>query len=104
MKKSYRKFTELLDEYFKDEVFAAEFLSQTLEEEELNTFLMSLKDVIRVHGSLNSIAKKCNLSRSTLYNLFSEKKNPEMKTIITLLHVLGYELKVAKKSTVQRAA
>ena len=29
----YRKFTELLDEHLKDKEFAAEFLSQTLEED-----------------------------------------------------------------------
>ena len=102
MKKSYRKFTDLLDEYLKDETFAAEFLSQALEEEDFSTFLLSLKDVIRVHGTLKSIAKKCKISRSTLYNILSEKANPEMKTILTLLHILGYELKVAKKPHIRR--
>ncbi len=97
MTKKLRKYTELLDEYLKDEKFAAEFLSQALEEEDFSTFLLSLKDVIRVHGNIKSIAKKCDMSRSTLYNILSEKANPEMKTILTLLHVLGYELKVSKK-------
>ena len=100
MTKKYRKFTQLLDEYLKDENFAAEFLSQALEEEDFSTFLLSLKDVIRVHGSLKSIAEKCEISRSTLYNILSEKANPEMKTILTLLHMLGYELKVSKKPQV----
>jgi probable addiction module antidote protein len=99
MTKKYRKFTQLLDEYLKDEKFAAEFLSQALEEEDFSTFLLSLKDVIRVHGSLSSIAEKCDISRSTLYNFLSKKANPEMKTILALLHVLGYELKVAKKQS-----
>src|SRR5205807_4735150 len=98
MAKPYRKFTQLLDDYLKDEKFAAEFLSQALQEEDFGTFLLSLKDIIRVHGSIKSIAEKCELSRSTLYNLFSEKANPEMKTILTLLHALGYELKVSKRS------
>lgn len=53
-----RKLTELLDEYLKDEDFAAEFLSQAFEEEDFSTFFLSLKDVMRVHGSINSIAKK----------------------------------------------
>ncbi len=30
----YRKFTELLDDYLKDEEFAAEFLSEALEKED----------------------------------------------------------------------
>lgn len=97
MKKNYRKFTQLLDSYLADEDFAAEFLSQSLEEEDFSTFLLSLKDIIRVHGSIKEISKKCKLSRSTLYNIFSEKSNPELKTILTLLHMLGYDLKVAKR-------
>ncbi|MCH9626499.1 MAG: hypothetical protein S4CHLAM2_01210 [Chlamydiales bacterium] len=98
MSKKMRKFTELLDEYLKDEEFAADFLSQALEEEDFATFLLSLKDVIRVHGSVTKIAEKAKISRATIYKLFSEKSNPELKTILSLLHTLGYDLRVIKKS------
>lgn len=93
----YRKFTALLDDYLKDEEFAAEFLSQALEEENFSTFLLSLKDVIRVHGSIAAVAKKSKMSRSTIYKLFSEKSNPELRTILSLLHTIGYDLKVTKR-------
>lgn len=95
----YRKFTELLDNYLKDEDFAAEFLSQALEEKDFSTFLLSLKDVIRVHGSITTVAEQSNLSRSTVYKLFSEKTNPELRTILSLLHTLGYDLRVTKRRT-----
>jgi probable addiction module antidote protein len=77
----YRNFTELLDDYLKDENFAAEFLSKALEEENFSTFLLSLKDVIRVHGTIIHVAEKAHISRSTIYKLFSEKSNPELRTI-----------------------
>lgn len=93
----YRKFTELLDDYLKDEDFAAEFLSQALEEKDFSTFLLSLKDVIRVHGSITTVAEQSNISRSTIYKLFSEKSNPELRTILSLLHTLGYDLRVTKR-------
>lgn len=96
--KKYRKFTELLDEYLKDEEFAAEFLSKALEEEDFSTFLLSLKDVIRVHGTITATAEKANISRSTIYKLFSEKSNPELKTILSLLHTIGYDLRVVKQA------
>lgn len=96
MKKN-RKFTELLDEYLKDSEFAAEFLSQALEEEDFSTFLLSLKDVVRVHGSITSVAEQAHISRSTIYKLFSENANPEMKTILSLLHTIGYDLRVVKR-------
>ena len=95
--KKHRKFTELLDEYLQDKEFAAEFLSQSLKEEDFSTFLLSLKDVIRVHGSITSVAEQAHISRSTIYKLFSEKANPEIKTILSLLHTIGYDLRVVKK-------
>lgn len=97
MNRKNRNFTELLDEYLKDEQFAADFLSQALAEEDFATFLLSLKDVIRVHGTITSVAQKANLSRSTVYNLFSERSNPELKTVLSLLHTMGYELRVTKR-------
>ncbi len=93
----FRKFTEVLDEFLQDEQFAADFLSQSLEEGDFATFLVSLKDVIRVHGSISTIAEKAKMSRSTIYKLFSSVSNPELKTVISLLHTIGYDLKVVKK-------
>lgn len=92
-----RNFTELLDEYLKDEEFAAIFLSQALEEEDFATFLLSLRDVIRVHGSITKVAEKAKISRATIYKLFSEKSNPELRTILSLLHTMGYNLVVTKR-------
>ncbi|MFC2049305.1 addiction module antidote protein [Chlamydiota bacterium] len=97
MSRKFRKFTELLDEYLQDEEFAAEFLSQALEEEDFSTFLLSLKDVIRVHGSIAKVAEKAKISRSTLYKLFSSNSNPELRTILSLLHTIGYDLRVIKR-------
>ena len=97
MSRKYRKYTEVLDEMLQDPQFAAEFLSDALQEEDFETFLMSLRDVVRVHGSISSVAKESQISRGTLYNLFSENKNPKIQTLLALLHYLGYELKVTRK-------
>lgn len=97
MKRRHRKFTEVMDEFLKDPGFAAEFLSDALEQEDFNTFLLSLKDVIRVHGSIKAFAEKTHISRSTLYTLFSSRANPELRTILMVLHALGYDLKVTRR-------
>ncbi len=52
---------------------------RALEEEDFSTFLLSLKDVVRVHDSITSVAEKAHISRSTLYKLFSEKSNQSYK-------------------------
>jgi probable addiction module antidote protein len=96
MKKN-RKFTDVLDTMLRNEQSAADFLSQALEEEDFSTFLLSLKDIIRVHGTAKSIAEKAHISRTTLYKLCSVKANPELKTVLSLLHTLGYELRVTKR-------
>jgi probable addiction module antidote protein len=96
MKKN-RKFTEMLDSLLHDEQFAADFLSQALAEEDFSTFMLSVRDIIRVHGTAKSIAEKAHISRTTLYKLCSGSANPELKTILSLLHTLGYELRVTKR-------
>jgi probable addiction module antidote protein len=95
--KKKRKFTDVLDAMLRDEQFAADFLSQALEEEDFATFLLSMKDVIRVHGTAKSIAEKAHISRTTLYKMCTANANPELKTILSLLHTLGYELRVTRR-------
>lgn len=100
MENKYRNFTELLDEYLKDPECAASFLSSALEEEDLDVFLLSLKDVIRVQGNIKSVAEKAKINRGTLYKIFSsEKANPEIRTVQAILNSLGYELKVSRKTS-----
>lgn len=95
--KNFRSFDDLLDEHLQDKEFAAEFLAYALENEDFETFLTCLKDVMRVHGNMTAIAKDANLSRATLYNLTSKNANPELKTVFTLLRTLGYDLRITKR-------
>lgn len=97
MARVYPNFTSVLDDYLQDPQFAADFLSEALAEEDFDVFLLALKDIMRVHGNLSSIAKRAHLNRGTLYKLFSEDANPEMKTILAILDSLGYRLRVTKK-------
>lgn len=92
-----KNFTQLLDKELKKPRFAEAFLSDALEEGDFELFLLCLKDVIRAYGSIKEFAEKTGISRTTLYTLFSEKRNPEFKTIQTILKAMGYGLKVTKK-------
>ncbi len=53
MSRKHRKFEELLDEFLEDPQFAADFLSDALQHEDVETFLMSLRDIVRVHGTID---------------------------------------------------
>lgn len=99
MTRPYRKFTELLDDALRNPQDAADFLTQVLAEEDIGVFLISLKDIIRVHGNLALIAQKAKISRGTLYNMFSKQANPELKTVLAVLDSLGYDLKVTPQQS-----
>lgn len=103
MSRGHRKFQELLDEFLEDPQFAADFLSDALQHEDVETFLMSLRDIVRVHGSIAAIAEQADLSRGTLYNMFSATANPSLRSLLSVLNAVGYDLSVTRRPK-QRAA
>lgn len=98
MKPKYRSFEELLDEYLENPEFAMSFLNQALADEDVEAFKLSLKDIIRVHGKISHLAEKAHLSRGTLYKLMAGSGKTEVGTVIKLLHALGYDLTVTRRT------
>ncbi|HUD00956.1 MAG TPA: hypothetical protein VMR37_01390 [Rhabdochlamydiaceae bacterium] len=47
---THPNFTSVLDDYLQDPQFSADFLSETLAEEDFDLFLLALKDIMRVYG------------------------------------------------------
>ncbi len=41
------------------------------------------------------LAEKTKLNRESLYRMLSERGNPELRSLDTLLHALGFRLTVA---------
>ena len=41
------------------------------------------------------LAEKANLNRESLYQMLSERGNPELRSLESLLHALGFRLAVA---------
>lgn len=98
MSAKFRSFEELLGEYLENPEFAMSFLNQALADENIEAFKLSLKDIIRVHGKVSHLAKEAHLSRGTLYKLMQGKGKTEMGTVLKLIHALGYDLTVTRKS------
>jgi len=97
MKNKLRTFNDLLDEYLQDPEFATSFLNQALEDEDIEAFKLSLKDIIKVRGKITDLAKEAHLSRGTVYNLISGKGQAEIGTVLKLIHALGFNLTVTRK-------
>ncbi len=102
MSREYRDFENLLDELLEDPNYAADYLSEALRLDDVETFLMSLKEVVRVHGDISAIAQKADLSRSTLYNMLGATTNPGIKTILSVLHAVGYDITITRRQPKRR--
>ncbi|TRZ97535.1 MAG: putative addiction module antidote protein [Deltaproteobacteria bacterium] len=93
--KSYTK--ELIRES-KDPREAAEYLSTALEDGDMEVFLLALKDVAEaLGGGFSKLSRKTRLNRENLYRMLSEKGNPELRSMGTLLDALGLKLSVDVK-------
>jgi probable addiction module antidote protein len=82
----------------KDPKEAAEYLNAALEEGSPEVFLLALKDVAEaLGGGMSKLARKTRLNRENLYRMLSEKGNPELRSMGTLLNALGFKLAIEVK-------
>jgi probable addiction module antidote protein len=86
-----------LIEALKDPREAAAYLNAAMEEGDRALFLLALRNVAEAHGGMASVAEKAHLNRENLYRMLSRKGNPEIKSIVNLLHSMGLRLIVEPK-------
>ena len=81
-------------EALKDPAEAAEYLNAALEEGDKETFLLALRNVAEANGGMAVVAEKANLNRESLYRTLSRRGNPEIRTLLNLLHGVGLRLNI----------
>ncbi len=109
MSKKATTYQEDLIEALKDPREAAAYLNAAMEEGDRALFLLALRNVAEAHGGMAAVAEKARLNRENLYRMLSKKGNPEIKSIVNLLHSIGLRLTVeprgkAVKSRMKKAA
>ena len=109
MAKKITTYQEDLIEALKDPREAAAYLNAAMEEGDRALFLLALRNVAGAHGGMAAVAEKARLNRENLYRMLSKKGNPEIKSIVNLLHSMGLRLTVepkgkAVKGRVKKAA
>jgi probable addiction module antidote protein len=67
-----------------------------LEEQDTELLFEVLGDIARSEG-MTQLARSLNLSRESLYRSFSRTGNPSFTTVVKLLDILGYKIKVEQK-------
>jgi probable addiction module antidote protein len=87
-----------LKEKLKDSVFAAEYLTASMEDLDTSqeVFLIALRQVAEVHGLAN-LAKRAQINRVTAYKVLNKNGNPEFKTVLKLLNGAGINMEFKAK-------
>ena len=110
MAKKTTTYQEDLIEALKDPREAAAYLNAAMEEGDRELFLLALRNVAEAHGGMAAVSEKAKLNRESMYRMLSKKGNPEIKSILTLLHSMGLKMsiepkmKVTRRSKVRKAA
>jgi probable addiction module antidote protein len=78
-------------EYLESEEDMALYLEAALEDGDPRVVSAALGDIARAHG-MTQIAKATGLSRESLYKALSPEGNPELGTVLKVVHSLGLKL------------
>jgi probable addiction module antidote protein len=77
---------------------AAAYLSAALEDGNEEVFLVALRNVATASIGIAELAEKTQRNRESLYKTLSEKGNPHLSSIRSILDSLGYRLKIEVSS------
>ena len=93
-----KNYKEALFEDLKNDEEAAAYLDAALKDGEKEVFLLALRDVAEARlGGIAELADKTGLNRESLYRTLSEKGNPELSSLESLLDSLGLRLAIESK-------
>lgn len=97
-KRIFRNYEDSLKERLANPEYSQEYLAVALEEyeedEDIQAFLLALRDVAEAQGGLSKLAERTNLKRPNLNKAFSAQGNPKWKTMTAILHGLGFRLSI----------
>lgn len=90
-----RSHDDAMAELFKDDpAFAAEYLTQLLQEGEPADLLLALRQMAQAHGGVRAVAQEAALNANQLYRMLSPQGNPELRSLSAVLKALGLRLAV----------
>lgn len=92
--KNYQK--ELLED-LKNAKEAAEYLNAALEEGAPEVFLLAIRNVVEARGGMKILAEQTELNRENLYRMLSDKGNPGLYSLQSILATLGLRLAVGTR-------
>ena len=82
-------------DYLRDENDIAAYLDAILAEGDPRLVPVALRTIAGAVGGMAALAERTGLSRETLYRTLSEKGNPRLDTLATILEAFGLRIAVA---------
>lgn len=79
---------------------AAAYLDAALAENDIDAFLLALRDVAEARG-ISQVARSAQLNRENLYRMLASNGNPQLSSLNALLHSLGLRLAVEVSAPIQ---
>ena len=86
-----------MEAYFSDhgELYLNASLKDYIEDGDFNSFYRALEIAIKSRNTIAGFAKNIGMSRTHLYSLFKNEKEPKFSTIVKIFQELGYKLEIA---------
>jgi probable addiction module antidote protein len=82
-------------DYLRDENDIAAYLDTILADGDPRLVTVALRTITDAVGGMAALAERTGLSRETLYRTLSEKGNPRLDTLATILEAFGLRIAVA---------
>lgn len=89
-----RLYQKALDEALADPDEAKEYLNAAMDDSP-EAFLKALRNVARVR-TMSEVAKETGLQRESLYRSLSERGNPTLQTLSSVLQVMGLKIAIER--------
>lgn len=94
----YKKFKDYHIDQLRDPEDAKIYLSVALEDyekdEDMETFLLALRDVAEAQGGISKLAKRLSLTDDGLNKLLSANGNSQLNMMRKILHELGFKFSI----------
>lgn len=91
-----KPYRPMLLERLKNSDYAVAYLTEVLQSETQEAFLIALRNVIDARDeSVAELAEEIGVTRQGLYKMLSEEGNPRLSTLNQLLKSLGMTMKIS---------
>lgn len=92
-----------VESFRQDPKFAAEYLDAVLADGDQEEILTALRYMAKAFGGVRGLANGTRLNATSLYRTLSAKGNPELRSLRSVLAMMGLRLSVRPIVNVQRS-